>query len=138
MNVIRNLKHTFKYSLHDAKVNTIEVKGENLVLNFDYIFSYDGEGEHKHNAKLVFEDADIEDMNILVFNDTLYEQFSGKKIELDEYLINYEDSKFEIITETYNWGTATFQGWLWTGDKPAHCIMELFFRGDMLYILDEE
>lgn len=40
MNITRNLKHTFKYSLHDAKVNTIEVQGENLFLNFDYIFIY--------------------------------------------------------------------------------------------------
>lgn len=76
-------------------------------------------------------------MNILVFNDTLYEEFRRKKIELSEQLIKYEDSKFEIITQTYNFGIATFQGWPWTGDMPVQCVMEIFFSGDMLYILDE-
>ena len=52
----------------------------------------------------------------------------GKKIKLSEYQIIYEDSKFEIITETYNLGTATFQGWLRTDSKPVHCLMEIFHK----------
>ena len=54
-----------------------------------------------------------------------------------EYQQEYSESEFEVITETYNWGRAVFQGWLRTEGNPVHCIMNIYFKGDMVYVVDE-
>jgi len=98
-----------KYSLHDARVQKIEYADDNLIFTFDYIFSYENGVEQTHKAK----------------------------IELPQYQQDYSESEFEVITETYNWGRAVLQGWLWTEGNPVHCIMNIYFTGDMLYVIDE-
>ena len=58
--------------------------------------------------------------------------------ELPQYQQEYSKSEFEVITETYNWGRAVFQGWLWTEGNPVHCIMNIYFTGNMVYVIDED
>ena len=77
-----------------------------------------------------------DDLEILVFNSTILETFTGKRIELPQYQQEYSESEFEVITETYNWGRAVFQGWLWTEGNPVHCIMNIYFKGDMVYVVE--
>ena len=79
----------------------------------------------------------VDDLEILVFNNTILDTFTGKRIELPQYQQDYSESEFEVITETYNWGRAVLQGWLWTEGNPVHCIMNIYFTGDMLYVIDE-
>ena len=55
-----------KYSLHDARVQKIEYADDNLILTFDYIFSYENGTEETHKAKIVFEKCDVDDLEILV------------------------------------------------------------------------
>ena len=49
-----------KYSLHDARVQKIEYADDNLILTFEYIFSYENGVEQTHKAQLVFETCDID------------------------------------------------------------------------------
>ena len=126
-----------KYSLHDARVQKIEYADDNLILTFEYIFSYENGVEQTHKAQVVFETCDIDFFEILVFNNTILDTFTGKRIELPQYQQDYSESEFEVITETYNWGHAVFQGWLWTEGNPGHCIMNIYFKGDMVYVIDE-
>ena len=126
-----------KYSLHDARVQKIEYVDDSLIFTFDYIFSYENGVEQTHKAKIVFEKCDVDDLEILVFNSTILDTFTGKRIELPQYQQEYSESEFEVITETYNWGRAVFQGWLRTEGDPVHCIMNIYFKGDMVYIVDE-
>ncbi len=56
-----------KYSLHDARVQKIEYEDDNLILTFEYIFSYEDGVEQTHKAQVVFETCDIDDLEILVF-----------------------------------------------------------------------
>lgn len=100
-------------------------------------FFYDNSGEQTHKAKIVFEKCDIDDLEILVFNSTILDTFTGKRIELPQYQQAYSESEFEVITETYNWGRAAFQGWLGTEGNPVHCIMNIYFTGNMVYVIDE-
>lgn len=137
MKITRSFGEYFKYSIHDARVQKIEYADDNLIFTFDYIFSYDNSGEQTHKAKIVFEKCDIDDLEILVFNSTILDTFTGKRIELPQYQQDYSESEFEVITETYNWGRAVFQGWLWTGENSVHCIMNICFTGDMVYVIDE-
>ena len=41
MNITRSFGEYFKYSLHDARIQKIEYADDNLILIFDYIFSYE-------------------------------------------------------------------------------------------------
>ena len=88
-----------KYSLHDARVQKIEYVDDNLILTFDYIFSYENGVEQTHKAQVVFETCDIAFFEILVFNNTILDTFTGKRIELPQYQQDYSESEFEVITE---------------------------------------
>ena len=135
MKTTRSFGDYFKYSLHDARVQKIEYVNDNLILTFEYIFSYENGVEQTHKAKVVFEKCDIDDLEILVFNNTILDTFTGKSIELPQYQQDSNESEFEVITEIYNWGHAVFQGWLWTEGNPVHCIMNIYFKGDMVYVV---
>ena len=137
MKTTRSFGEYSKYSLHDARVQKIEYADGSLIFTFDYIFSYENGDEQTHKAKIVFEKCDVDDLEILVFNSTILDTFTGKRIELPQYQQEYSESEFEVITETYNWGRAVFQGWLRTEGNPVHCIMNIYFTGDMVYVVDE-
>lgn len=136
MRIIRTFGGYFKYSLHDTRVQKIEYVDDNLILTFDYIFFYENGIEQTHKAQVVFETCDIDFFEILVFNTTILDTFTGKRIELPQYQQDYSESEFEVITETYNWCHAVFQGWLWTEGNPVHCIMNIYFKGDMIYVVE--
>ena len=136
MKITRSFGGYFKYSLHDARVQKIEHEDDNLILTFEYIFSYENGVEQTHKAQVVFETCDMDDLEILVFNSTILDTFTGKRIELPQYQQEYSESEFEVITETYNWGRAVLQGWLWTEGNPVYCIMNIYFKGDMIYIVE--
>ena len=85
MEIIRSFGEYFKYSLHDARVQKIEYEDDNLILTFEYIFSYENGVEQTHKAKIVFEKCDVDDLEILVFNSTILDTFKGKRIELPQY-----------------------------------------------------
>ena len=137
MKITRTFGEDFKYSLHDASLQKIEYVDGNFIFTFDYMFSYENGVEQTHKAKIVFEKCDIDGLEILVFNNTILDTFTGKSIELPQYQQEYSESEFEVLTETYNWRRAVLQGWLWTEGNPVHCIMDIYFTGDMLYIIDE-
>ena len=137
MKIIRDFGEYFKYSLHDAHINRIEHRQGNAILHFNYIFSYDENVERTHKAKIVFEQTDIDDVRVLVFNSRWLDDFQGECIDLETYQSRYENSKFEVIEESYNWGKAVLQGWLWIGDVPVCCIMDICFTGKMIYVIDE-
>ena len=81
MKIARDFGAYFKYSLHDARIREMEYKDGSLILHFDYIFSYDEGAEHTHKAQIIFEQVDIDDVDVLVFSDTLLDDFQGKRID---------------------------------------------------------
>lgn len=108
-----------------------------MILHFNYIFSYDEGAEQTHKAQIVFEQTDIDDVRVLVFNDRWLDDFHGECIDLETYQNKYKNSEFEVIEESYNWGKAVLQGWLWIGDVPVCCIMDICFTGKMIYVIEE-
>lgn len=72
---------------------------------------------------------------VLIFNKTLGEgRFNGKSICLRDFMNEYVDSEFEIITEGYFANTTTYTGWLWIDEKPpVSVIMYIWNSGDMVY-----
>ena len=130
MKIARDFGAYFKYSLHDARIKEMEYKDGSLILHFDYIFSYNEGAEHTHKAQIIFEQVDIDDVDVLVFSDTLLDDFQGKRIDFETYQSKYKRREFEIIHET-------FQGWLWMDQVPVHCVMNIFFAGKMIYDIEQ-
>ena len=60
MKTIKAFGNHSKYSLHDARVQKIEYADNNLILTFEYIFSYENGVEQTHKAQVVFETCDID------------------------------------------------------------------------------
>ena len=137
MKIIRDFGEYFKYSLHDAHINRIEHKQDNLALYFNYIFSYNEKTEQTHKAKIIFEHTDIDDIRVLVFNKRWLDDFQGECIDLETYQKKYKNYEFEVIDESYNWGKAVYQGWLWVQETLVYCIMNIYFKGEMIYVIDE-
>ncbi len=94
MKTTKSFGNHSKYSLHDARVQKIEYADDNLILTFDYIFSYENGIEQTHKAQVVFETCDIDFFEILVFNTTILDTFTGKRIELPQYQQDYRESEF--------------------------------------------
>lgn len=90
MKIARDFGAYFKYSLHDARIKEMEYKDGSLILHFDYIFSYDEGAEHTHKAQIIFEQVAIDDVDVLVFSDTLLEKFQGKRIDFETYQSSYD------------------------------------------------
>jgi hypothetical protein len=104
MKIIRDFGEYFRYSLHDAHINRVEHEQENLVLFFNYIFSYTENTEQTYKAKIIFEHTDIDDIRVLVFNKRWLDDFQGECIDLKTYQKKYKNYEFEVIDESYNWG----------------------------------
>lgn len=136
MQIERTFENHLNYSFHDARVQKIEHRENNLILYFDYIFSYGEMGVDTHKAKVIFENIEIDNVEFMVLSST-NEKFRGKFIFLEEYQQLYKDCEFEIITETYNWRRAVFQGWLWRNGGLVNCTMNIYFEGKMIYEIED-
>ena len=61
-------------------------------------------------------------------------RFNGKCIALQQFIDEYTESEFEIITEGYYGNTTTYTGWLREdGKRPVTAIMYVWNSGDMVY-----
>lgn len=94
----------------------------------------DGE-EKAFSGEICFNNCDVDLCKVLIFNKTLGEgRFYGKSLCLQDFINEYVDSEFEIITEGYFANTTTYTGWLWVDEKsPVSAIMYIWNSGDMVY-----
>lgn len=127
------------FSLHDSRVNEIKFHNNTLTLKVDKIYEF-VEGEEKaYPGEICFKDCDVELCSVLIFNKTLGEgRFNGKSIDLQQFMDEYADLEFEIITEGYFGNTTTYTGWLWKeGKLPVSAIMYIWNSGDMVYHVEK-
>ena len=112
--LIRNRGSNIALSLHDSRIINIEYQEALLRLKLDKIFQYTEEREIIYTGEIDFTEIDIDDCNILIFDKTVYEgDFSGKAISLTEYVEQYSNAEFEILTEGYNGYCTIYSGWIW-------------------------
>lgn len=134
MKIEKDYKEKFRYSMHDARIFKIEHLNNNLILYFDNLFYYENdETKYTNEAKIIFEKVDMDYVDFLVFDDVVEDKFSGSCIKLSDYQDRYKYNEFEVIVETHNSFRAVLQGWLWIGDKPRTCIINIFYLGKMIY-----
>ena len=139
MNYIHDRNRNIIFSLHDSRVSEIKFHNKRLILKVHRIFQYTENGEKTYSGEIYFEKCDVDLCNVLIFNKTLGEgRFSGKSVYLQEFMADYADAEFEIITEGYFGNTTTYTGWLWEDEKPpVSAIMYIWNCGDMVYRIEE-
>lgn len=139
MDFISDRQSNIPFSLHDSRINKITFKNNVLTLELDKLFQYTEYGEKVYSGKVLFLDSDLDECNVLIFDKTVYEgAFSGKAIGLKEYIEEYSNAEFEILTEGYYGFNATYTGWLWIeGKEPVSAIMYIWNTGDMVYSIDD-
>lgn len=133
MEFIHDRKSNILFSLYGSKVNRIKIHNKTLTVEEMYQL-LDGE-EKAFSGVICFNNCDVDLCKVLIFNKTLGEgRFNGKAICLRDFMNEYIDSEFEIITEGYFANTTTYTGWLWVDEKPpVSVIMYIWNRGDMVY-----
>lgn len=134
MKIERPVGHECDYVLHDASMSKVELVENRLILSFQDVCHYISKEEQDYlPAQLIFEQ--VHDVTFFVFQDILSEQFSGACLDVESYQDQYTDATFEVLTETYNWGRAVLEGWLWQQGKPVHCLLTIGFLGEAFYQL---
>lgn len=135
MDFIHDRKSNILFSLQGSKVNGIRIHNKTLTLTLDEMYQLVDDEERAFSGEISFKDCDVDLCKVLIFNKTLGEgRFYGKSICLHEFMNEYVDSEFEIITEGYFANTTTYTGWLWVDEKsPVSAIMYIWNSGDMVY-----
>ena len=139
MDYIQDRKSNILFSLHDSKIKKITFKDNVLTLHLNKIFQYTEDEEKIHTGEVMFYGCDLDECSILIFDRTVYEgNFSGKAISLTEYMEEYSNVEFEILTEGYFGYCTTYTGWIWAkGKEPVSAIMYIWNNGDMVYHINK-
>ena len=130
------------FSLHDSRIQRINVTEDTLCLGMDRIFQYQDDGERTFEGSILFTRTDVEECSILIFDHPFgydgVKEFSGKRISLEEFQEKYPKAEFEITTEVYHGYDTMFQGWLWNQENdPVFAILNIWNTGDMIYQVGE-
>ena len=136
MEFIHDRKSNILFSLYGSKVNRIRIHNKILTLAIDEMYQLVDCEERPFSGEISFKDCDVDLCKVLIFNKTLGEgRFTGKSICLHDFMNEYADSGFEIITEGYYANTTTYTRWLWADEKsPVSMIMYIWNSGDMGYL----
>ena len=102
MDFIHDRHSNILFSLYGSKVNRIKIHNKTLTLTVEEMYQLlDGE-EKAFSGEICFNNCDVDLCKVLIFNKTLGEgRFYGKSLCLRDFLNEYADSEFEIITEGY-------------------------------------
>ena len=135
MDYIHDRNSNILFSLHDSKIKKITFKDNVLTLHLNKIFQYTKYGEKIYSGEVLFYGCDLDECSILIFDRTVYEgDFSGKAVSLQDYIKEYSNVEFEILTEGYFGYCTTYTGWIWAeGKEPVSAIMYIWNKGDMVY-----
>ena len=139
MDYIQDRNSNILFSLHDSKIKKITFKDNILTLHLNKIFQYTEDEEKIYSGEVLFYESDLDECSILIFDRTVYEgDFSGKAISLTEYMEEYSNVEFEILTEGYFGYCTTYTGWIWgKGKEPVSAIMYIWNKGDMVYHINK-
>ena len=139
MDYIQDRKSNILFSLHDSKIKKITFKDNVLTMHLNKIFQYTEDEEKIYSGEVLFYGCDLDECSILIFDRTVYEgDFSGKAVSLQDYIKEYSNVEFEILTEGYFGYCTTYTGWIWAkGKEPVSAIMYIWNKGDMVYHINK-
>ena len=140
--VIRRNQIDLPYSLHDGKVIGFQVTNDTLQMQLQSGFIETIEPFEQAAGCIEFEkiDWDFSYVYLLEYEDVPCGNcgsFTGKKMDLHEFIGQYHNVGFDIMDETYGYNMSKFSGYLSAEGSVKECIIEIYHLGDMSYIVEE-
>lgn len=138
MEWIQDRNNRIPFSLHDSRIKKITIQNNTLTLKLDKVFQYTKDKETIYSGDLIFNDSDLDECSVFILDRIVYEDdFSGKAISLKEYMNQFSNLEFEILTEGYFGYSTTYTGWIWEeGKNPVSGMMYIRNTGDIIYCLE--
>ena len=138
MKYLRDRSTNIPFSLHDSRIKQIDTHDDLLILKMDRIFQYTDDEEKWFPGTLEFMGIDNELCEIMIFNAPYgfegIRNFSGRILSLEEYIEQYPNAEFEVITEGYCGYDTIFHGQIWQDEgDPLVGIMTIWNSGDIIY-----
>ncbi len=126
------------YSLHDMRVIQFEVSGDTLIMRTQSGMTETTEPYGQPDGYIEFHQVDWDfcfayTMDILANEG----EFHGRKMSLQDFIGEFENSGFEVIDESFGYNSSKFSGWLLQKRHLQECIIEICHLGDMVYVTEE-
>lgn len=134
----KNIK--IPYSLHDRRIDKIEIIEKNIKLNFECGFTETSEPYNQVEGAIIIENVDFDFGNIyLLSNNGSYGNFTGKKMDIRNFLKEYKNYYLEVVDELYGYNTVQYSGYL-TLPKKVDLIeysMSFYYTGNLVYYTEK-
>ena len=126
------------FTLHDRTVTAIGIIGSNIIMRtqsgiFETTSPYrllDGYVEFR-NVQMDFSYVYVLDIAGNVG------EFTGKKMFLKDFIVQYRDLKLSVMDETYGYNLTKYAGFLLENQQRYECIIEIYHEGDMVFVVEE-
>ena len=128
------------YSLHDAHILSLTLKGDalRLVTQYGYVCTTEPYGQVDGDVELTGVEPDSSYVYVLEYTDVLCGncgQFTGRKMTLETFLRDYAEASLDIMDETYGFRQMKLEGFL---NLPGRCLeffLEVYYTGEIRYLL---
>ena len=130
------------YSLHDAHILSLELKGDalRLVTQYGYVCTTEPYSQVDGDVELTGVEPDSSYVYVLEYTDVLCGncgQFTGRKMTLETFLRDYAEASLDIMDETYGFRQMKLEGFL---NLPGRCLeffLEVYYTGEIRYLLKD-
>ena len=130
------------YSLHDAHILSLTLKGDalRLVTQYGYVCTTEPYGQVDGDVELTGVEPDSSYAYVLEYTDVLCGNcghFTGRKMALEAFLRDYGEASLDIMDETYGFRQMKLEGFL---NLPGRCLeffLEVYYTGEIRYLLKD-
>ncbi len=133
-------KSDVPYSLHDMRIERIEMMDQSLKLFFEQGYSQSCEPYKQVDGTIVFEEADLDFCFVyLLSKNGELGKFNGEKFTLPDFLKCYEDFSFEVTDENYGYNSVVYSGYLIfpENNNVVEATIAMYYAGDIIYETEE-
>ncbi len=126
------------HSLHDMNVTALEIIENDIVMKLQYGMVKIVPPYQAVEGFVEFHNVDFDFCCVYVFDgDGNVGNFSGKKMSLQDFILEFQPLGFEVIDETYGYNMSHFGGFLSTDNRLLECRIEISHMGDMVFVETE-
>lgn len=136
MRTTYKFKPTTPYSLHDMRINKIDIKDDKIYLYFENGYVEAKEPYNQVDGYIIIEGVDFDFVAVQLESDNgQYGSFTGEKLSLEDFLKKYKWTSFEIVDELHGYNQVLYSGYLSVKDKDNSIAMDLsiYYEGNIVY-----
>lgn len=125
------------YSLHDMRVNKIQVQEDKIILDFENGYVKLTELYEQIDGNITIEGVDFYFTSVTMQSELgSFGRFQGEKMSLVDFIKQYQNYSFEIVDELYGYNQVLYSGYLYTA-KIIQMEIAIYFTGNIIYETEE-